>query len=178
MMSDEVILVNEDDQVVGTMPKLQAHEEGKLHRAFSIFVFNSSGALLLQQRAFDKYHSAGEWTNTCCSHPRPGEATNEAATRRLQEEMGMDCELQHVFSFHYQAEVGAGLIEHEYDHVYFGISDQVPNPNPEEVHAYNYISMQALQIDLQENPGDYTAWLKIAFERIQFHYENIKDLFL
>lgn len=177
-MEDEVILVNDDDQVVGTMPKLQAHEEGKLHRAFSVFIFNSSGALLLQQRAFDKYHSAGEWTNTCCSHPRPNEDTAEAAKRRLREEMGMDCEMQHVFSFQYQAEVGSGLIEHEYDHVYFGLSDQVPNLNPEEVHAYRYSSMPALEIDLQENPDDYTEWLKIAFSRVLFHYENIKGSFL
>jgi len=172
IMNDDVILVNEQDQVLGTMPKLQAHEEGKLHRAFSIFIFNASGALLLQQRAFGKYHSGGKWTNTCCSHPRPGEDTAEAAKRRLEEEMGMDCEMQYVFSFQYQAEVGSGLIEHEYDHVYFGLSEQIPNLNTEEVYAYKYIGMQDLKTDLQQNPDDYTAWLKIAFERVLNNYES------
>lgn len=178
MVNDDVILVNADDQVLGTMPKLQAHEEGKLHRAFSIFLFNSSGELLLQQRAFEKYHSGGKWTNTCCSHPRPGEITAEAAKRRLQEEMGMACEMQYVFSFQYQAEVGSGLIEHEYDHVYFSFSDQLPKPNPQEVHGYRYTSMKSLEIDLQENQNDYTEWLKIAFARVVFHYDEIKDFFL
>lgn len=172
-MIEEVILVNTSDEVIGTMPKLEAHLQGKLHRAFSIFIFTSSGQLLLQQRAFDKYHSPGEWTNTCCSHPKPGEKTDDAAIRRLQEEMGMECKMEAVFSFRYEAEVGDGLIENEYDHVYFGTSDSLPQPNAEEVSAFRYTDMEELKADLIEHPENYTAWLKISFEQVLFHYYKI-----
>lgn len=172
-MTEDVILVNTSDEVIGTMPKLEAHLQGKLHRAFSIFIFTSSGQLLLQQRAFDKYHSPGKWTNTCCSHPKPGEKTDDAAMRRLQEEMGMECKMEPIFNFRYEAEVGDGLIENEYDHVYFGTSDNLPTPNTEEVSAFRYISMKALESDLNEHPENYTAWLKISFKQVLFHYHKM-----
>lgn len=171
-MIEEVILVDENDTPIGTMPKLEAHLEGKRHRAFSVFIFNSSGELLLQQRALDKYHSAGKWTNTCCSHPRPGELTIDAATRRLKEEMGMECEINPVFSFSYCAEVENGLIENEYDHVYFGSTDALPIPNPEEVAAFKYMTMEALQLSLVDYPAVYTEWLKICFEQVMVHYRK------
>jgi len=169
-MIEEVILVNTSDEVIGTMPKLEAHLQGKLHRAFSIFIFNASKQLLLQQRALNKYHSPGKWTNTCCSHPKPGEETADATVRRLQEEMGMECKMEPVFSFRYEAEVGDGLIENEYDHVYFGTSDSLPHPNAEEVSAFRYVDMEELKADLIEHPENYTAWLKISFEQVLFHY--------
>lgn len=170
---EEVILVDENDNPIGTMPKLEAHLKGELHRAFSVFIFNSSGALLLQQRALDKYHSAGKWTNTCCSHPRPGELTADAAKRRLKEEMGMECELRPVFSFAYRAEVENGLVENEYDHVYFGSSDTLPIPNPLEVADFKYISMEALELDLQNNKDTYTEWLKICFDQVMQQYRKM-----
>lgn len=172
---EEVILVNTNDEVIGTMPKLEAHLQGKLHRAFSIFIFNASKQLLLQQRALNKYHSPGEWTNTCCSHPKPGEETTDATVRRLQEEMGMKCKMEPVFSFLYEAEVGDGLIENEYDHVYFGTSDNLPQPNVEEVSAFRYVDMEELKADLIEHPENYTAWLKISFEQVLFHYYKMFD---
>lgn len=173
MREEEVILVDENDNPIGTMPKLEAHLKGELHRAFSVFIFNSSGALLLQQRALDKYHSAGKWTNTCCSHPRPGELTTDAAKRRLKEEMGMECELRPVFSFAYRAEVENGLVENEYDHVYFGSSDTLPIPNPLEVADFKYISMEALELDLQNNKDSYTEWLKICFGQVMQQYRKM-----
>src|SRR5688572_11010720 len=123
---EEVVLVDASDKVVGTMEKMEVHEKGLLHRAFSVFVFNSKRELLMQQRALQKYHSAGLWTNTCCSHPRPGEETISAAKRRLKEEMGLEIELESQFSFIYKTTFGNGLTEHEYDHVYFGFTDQPP----------------------------------------------------
>ncbi|WP_255606943.1 isopentenyl-diphosphate Delta-isomerase [Pedobacter polysacchareus] len=173
MREEEVILVDKNDNPIGTMPKLEAHLKGELHRAFSVFIFNSSGALLLQQRALDKYHSAGKWTNTCCSHPRPGELTADAAKRRLKEEMGMECELRPIFSFAYRAEVENGLVEHEFDHVYFGSSDTLPIPNPLEVADFKYISMEALELDLQNNKDSYTEWLKICFDQVMDQYRKI-----
>ena len=172
MMEEEVILVDHNDRPTGTMPKLQAHIEGKLHRAFSVFIFNHSGALLLQQRAADKYHSAGKWTNTCCSHPRPGEETHLAAKRRLKEEMGMECEIYPVFSFSYLAEFENGLTENEYDHVYFGVSDASPRPNPAEVTSFSYIGMEEPQSRLIQEEEEYTAWLKICFKEVMLHYKK------
>lgn len=172
LMTEEVILVDENDNPIGTMPKLEAHLEGKLHRAFSVFVFNSAGELLLQQRALDKYHSAGKWTNTCCSHPRPEELTADAAKRRLKEEMGMECELKPVFSFSYRAEVENRLVENEYDHVYFGSTDTLPIPNPEEVADFKYMSMEALEQSLKEHKEVYTEWLKICFEQVMLEYRK------
>ena len=169
-MSENVILVNEQDEVVGTMPKMGAHIEGKLHRAFSVFVFNSEGELLLQQRAADKYHSGGKWSNTCCSHPRPGEDTLGAAHRRLYEEMGLKCELNEAFSFIYKVEMDGGLTEHEYDHVYIGASDAQPVPDPGEVAAYCYQSMSELEEKLISEPDQYSEWLKICFSRVNNIY--------
>ncbi|TDO22541.1 isopentenyl-diphosphate Delta-isomerase [Pedobacter duraquae] len=172
-MTEEVILVDQTDKQIGTMPKLEAHVLGKLHRAFSVFIFNGDGDLLLQQRALSKYHSAGKWTNTCCSHPRPGELTTVAAKRRLKEEMDMVCRLDPVFSFCYKAEVENGLKEYEYDHVYFGTSDMLPIPNPEEVADFRYISMEDLKLSLIEEPEMYTEWLKICFDQVIEHYEAL-----
>ncbi len=165
-MEEQVILVDEHDQQIGTMEKLEAHLTGNLHRAFSVFIFNSNKELLLQQRALHKYHSAGLWANTCCSHPKPGEETIDAANRRLQEEMGMKCSLSYGFSFTYKEEFSNQLTEHEFDHVYFGTTDELPLPNPDEVANFKYCSLEALEEDLQKNPDQYSAWLKICFQRM------------
>lgn len=160
-MEDKVILVNENDQVIGSEEKLQAHIDGLLHRALSVLIFNSSGELLLQRRALDKYHSPGLWTNTCCSHPKPGEETAAAAHRRLKEEMGMKAILKHGFSFIYNAEFDNSLTEHELDHVFTGISDNLPKLNPEEAMEYKYIRPDLLIEDMKENPTNYTIWFRI-----------------
>jgi isopentenyl-diphosphate delta-isomerase len=167
---EKVILVDNDDNAIGLMPKMQAHLEGKLHRAFSVFVFNSNGELLLQQRALDKYHSGGKWTNTCCSHPRLGETTLAAAHRRLEEEMGLSCELAYGFNFIYKADVQDGVLEHEFDHVYFGITNTLPNISPEEVASYQYLTMDNLAKDIKNQPNLYTEWLKICFDKVLIAY--------
>ena len=166
---EEVILVDEQDRPIGAMEKMEAHEQGLLHRAFSIFVFNSEGELLLHQRAFDKYHSGGLWTNTCCSHPRPGETVLEAGHRRLMEEMGMTCELHERFTFHYRSELDQGLIEHELDHVIFGVSDELPVLNPEEVAAYRYASLEEISDEMANDPDLFTEWFKICFAEVLKH---------
>jgi len=159
---DKVILVDESDRVVGESEKLKAHKDGLLHRAFSIFIFNSDNKLLIHKRAANKYHSAGLWTNTCCSHPKPGETTIEAAIRRLNEEMGMHCKLNFAFSFVYETTFDNGLIEHEYDHVFIGVSDELPTPNPTEVSDWQYANLQDIQTDIQNRPSEYTEWFKIC----------------
>ena len=136
MQVEYVILVNNNDQPLGAMEKMEAHEKGVLHRAFSVFVYNTEGNMLLQKRADSKYHSPGLWSNTACSHPRTGENVDDAAHRRMMEELGFDCDLEKAFTFIYKSDVGQGLIEHEFDHVYVGTSDQLPNPNPDEVGDY------------------------------------------
>lgn len=166
---EHVILVNEQDQQVGIMEKMAAHIVPRLHRAFSIFIFNSKGELLLQQRALSKYHSPGLWTNTCCSHPRNGETLEQATARRLQEEMGMTCEMHEVFTFIYKAPVGLGLIEHEFDHVWFGQSDDTPVINTEEVESYRYMNLDDIAEDLKQHPESYTEWFKISFDEILKH---------
>jgi len=163
---EQVILVNESDEELGVMEKLQAHREAKLHRAISVFVFNNKGQFLLQKRAKDKYHSANLWTNTCCSHPRPGEKTSVAAKRRLMEEMGIECDLQHQFSFIYKAELEDGLTEYELDHVFFGMYNEEPDINYGEVSGWKYEDLKSIENDLRENPEKYTAWFKIVFERV------------
>ena len=165
-MEEQVILVDREDVAIGVMGKMFAHETGELHRAFSVFVFNQQGELLLQQRALDKYHSAGKWTNTCCSHPRPGELTLDAANRRLLEEMGMVCNLNYEFNFLYESSFSNDLTEHEIDHVYFGISDDLPIINPEEVASYKYVNLEDLNKDIIDNPDNYTAWLKVCFNKV------------
>ena len=164
-----VVLVNEQDQQIGIMEKMAAHVVPRLHRAFSIFLFNSKGELLLQQRAFSKYHSPGLWTNTCCSHPREGEPMENATARRLMEEMGMTCEMHEVFTFIYQAPVGLGLVEHEFDHVWFGHTDNTPVINTEEVAAWKYMSLDDIANDLKTHPESYTEWFKISFNEIVKH---------
>ena len=159
-------MVDEQDNETGIMEKLQAHVEGRLHRAISVFVYNTHGELLLQRRAAGKYHSANLWTNTCCSHPKPGEETLAAAHRRIKEEMGMECELINVFSFTYLAKLENGLTEHEFDHVFFGFSDDLPIINKEEVKAFSYLSMADLRKELLLKPEAYTEWLKICFGRV------------
>lgn len=159
---NQVILVDKQDQQIGTEEKLKAHQNGaQLHRAFSIFIFNAKGELMLQQRAAHKYHSGGLWANTCCSHQRLGETTLVAAHRRLQEEMGFDTDMKEVFSFVYRAELDQGLTEHEYDHVLIGLYDNEPNVNPEEVGSWRWIAIDDLLADIKNNPEQYTEWFKI-----------------
>lgn len=158
-----VILVDENDNPIGTMPKMEAHEKAMLHRAFSVFILNANDEVLLQQRANDKYHSAGLWTNTCCSHPHPGEDTLGAARRRLKEEMGMEADLQFVFKFMYKAPFDNLLTEHEIDHVFIGKTDELPVINPEEVASYKYMKPEDIKLDMEQNPQSYTVWFRIIF---------------
>jgi len=160
--TEYVILVDEQDRETGIMEKQQAHVEGKLHRAISVFIFNTKGELLLQQRAAGKYHSANLWTNTCCSHPRPGEQVQAAAVRRLMEEMGMVCDLEEIFSFIYKAELGT-LTEYELDHVFTGTTDVVPVPDAGEVANWKYVDAQELDDMMHDHPEEYTEWFKICF---------------
>lgn len=164
-MAEKVILVNEQDEPLGLMEKMEAHEKGLLHRAFSVFVLNNQGEVMLQQRALHKYHSGGLWTNTCCSHPREGETNEEAAHRRLVEEMGFDCKLEKVLDFIYYAELDQGLAEHEFDHVFVGTCEITPNINPEEVAAWKWMAVEDIAVDMEENPHLYTEWFKIIFDR-------------
>lgn len=169
LMEEQVILVNEKDEPIGLMGKMEAHEKGLLHRAFSVFIFNSKQEVLLQQRAACKYHSPNLWTNTCCSHPRAGETNQQAGERRLQEEMGLQVPLQEVFSFIYKAPFDNGLTEHEYDHVLIGYSDAQPQINPEEVASWKWLSLEAIKEDILQAPERYTAWFKIIFEEFYHH---------
>jgi len=162
---DQVILVNEQDEPIGTMEKIEAHEKALLHRAFSVFIFNDAGELMLQQRAADKYHSPLLWTNTCCSHQKEGESNIQAGKRRLQEEMGFSTELKDVCSFIYKAPFDNGLTEHEFDHVLTGTYNNEPNLNPEEAEAYKWISLEEVKSDIEKNPAVYTAWFVIIFEK-------------
>jgi isopentenyl-diphosphate delta-isomerase len=166
-MEDQVILVDEQDNPIGAAGKLAAHRSGSLHRAFSIFVFDRSGRLLLQRRAATKYHSGGLWSNTCCSHSRPGERTAAAARRRLREEMGIECTLTEVFSFVYRAELGNGLIEHEYDHVFFGWHGGAAVLNPQEADAARWVHMDALAADVRRRPQAYTFWLAACLDKVR-----------
>lgn len=165
-MIENVILVDVNDNELGIMEKMKAHEQGLLHRAFSVFVFNSKGEILLQQRNKNKYHSGGLWSNTCCSHPRPGEKIHDAANRRLMEEMGMKANLSHAFSFVYKSELDNKLTEHELDHVFLGETNSLPKMNQDEVEDYRYVSIDYLQNDIKKNPSHYTEWLKICFDNL------------
>jgi isopentenyl-diphosphate delta-isomerase len=162
----DVILVDEHDVELGTMEKMEAHRQAVLHRAFSIFIFNGKKELLLHQRALSKYHSGGLWTNTCCSHPFPGEKTADAASRRLQEEMGFNTPLQHAFSFVYKAPFDNGLTEHEYDHVFTGTYEGPVSPDPDEVADYCYKPVEEIVQSMQTHPQKYTEWFKIALPRL------------
>lgn len=163
---EEVILVDTNDSEIGKMEKMQAHIEGRLHRAFSIFVFNSKGELLLQQRENGKYHSGGLWTNTCCSHPRVGEDIGEAVHRRLKEEMGFDCDLSEKKTFLYHAKFDNNLIEHELDHIFIGYYNGVPIPNKEEVENWKWISTKDLKKELEAEPDKFTYWFKFSIEDV------------
>jgi len=164
---EEVVLVDEHDKQIGTMEKLQAHMNGgRLHRAISIFVFNKKGELMLQKRAMTKYHSKGKWSNTVCSHPRPNERLEDAAHRRIKEEMGFDCPLKEEFSFIYKADVGEGLTEYEFDHVFFGTYDGEPKINKEEADDWKWASLEEIGKDMKENPEKYTPWFRIIFDRV------------
>ena len=164
-MTEKVILVDENDSQIGEEEKLKAHQEGKLHRAFSIFIFNGKNQLLLQRRALTKYHSKGLWTNTCCSHPRIGESVQKAAERRLEEEMGFTCKMEEVHEFIYREPVGEGLTEHEYDHVFAGKLEGKPRPNSEEVMEIKWLNKNELLTDIKKNPEKYTEWFKIIVRR-------------
>jgi isopentenyl-diphosphate delta-isomerase len=169
MEKENVILVDAYDNEIGIMEKMEAHRKGLLHRAFSIFIFNSKGEILLQKRNSEKYHSGGLWSNTCCSHPRPGESLTDAAKRRLKEEMGMSAKLIHSFSFQYKAHLDHDLMEHEFDHVFIGYSNELPFVNAEEVEGYCYVSPELLELGLEKHPSDYSSWLKICFNELMNH---------
>ncbi len=166
MTNEYVILVDEQDNDIGVMEKLQAHQLGVLHRAFSVFIFNDKEQLLLQQRSLTKYHSAGLWANTCCSHPRPNETIKDAANRRLFEEMGMSFDLKIKTNFIYKTSFENGLTEHELDYVLIGSSNQNPHINHDEVSSYKWLSIAEIKTDIISNPNQYTSWFKIALEKV------------
>src|SRR3989338_259866 len=166
-MTDYVIIGDEQNKEIGTEEKMKAHEEGLLHRAFSIVIYNSKGEMLLQKRAATKYHSQNLWSNACCSHPRPNERLEDAARRRLNEELGLECKLQKAFSFIYRADVGIGLIEHEYDFVFISYTDAYPKENKVEVAEYKWMDKLSIKQDVKQNPEDYTSWFRILFENLK-----------
>lgn len=169
MTEENVILVDSDDRPVGLMPKLEAHQKGALHRAFSVFILNDQNEIMLQQRASEKYHSPSLWTNTCCSHQREGETNVEAGKRRLQEEMGFSTDLRELFSFVYKAPFDNGLTEHELDHVLVGRHNDPPEINLQEVGAWKWMSIDDVKTDMADNPDNYTVWFKIIFNEF-YHY--------
>lgn len=170
---NEVILVNVSDEEIGSMEKMEAHQKGLLHRAFSVLLFNGKKELLLQKRAIGKYHSEGLWTNTCCSHPSPGESVITAANRRLKEEMGLDCKLQNGFSFVYKVELDNNLTEHELDHIVVGLSDRNPVLNLQEASDYSWMSIEKLQYEMKFHPEKYTSWFKIIMNE---YFEQLNKL--
>ena len=174
MENIQVILVDENDVPTGVMEKLEAHQKGELHRAFSIFIFNSKGEMLLQKRALHKYHSGGLWTNACCSHPQPNETNEQAAHRRLMEEMGFDCVLEKKFYFIYKAQLNNELTEHELDHVFVGTYDKQPIINLDEVADWKFIQPSLILQDIKKNPQNYSYWFKQVLEKVIFEM----DLFL
>ena len=169
MKEENVILVNEKDEPIGLMPKMEAHEKAVLHRAFSVFVLNSKNEIMLQQRAHHKYHSPLLWTNTCCSHQREGETNIQAGSRRLFEEMGFKTDLKELFHFIYKAPFDNGLTEHELDHVMIGYYNDAPNINAEEVEDWKWMPIEAVKTDIQNHPDLYTIWFKIIFDQF-YHF--------
>ncbi len=165
-MKKKVILIDEKDKEIGEMEKIEAHKKGLLHRAFSVFIFNSKGEILLQKRSKEKYHSGGLWTNTCCSHPSPGEETMSSAKKRLKEEMGIETEIKEVDSFIYRKEFENGLIEHEYDHIFVGFYEGKPLINREEVSDWKWVKEEDIKEDIKENPYKYTYWFVKFFKRL------------
>jgi isopentenyl-diphosphate delta-isomerase len=174
MAEEYVILVNEKDQEIGLMPKLEAHQKAVLHRAFSVFIFNSENELMLQQRASNKYHSPNLWTNTCCSHQRSGESNIQAGTRRLYEEMGFTTPLNEITSFIYKAPFDNGLTEHELDHIMVGYYNEDPVINSDEVEDWKWMKIEDVKNDISLNPDLYTAWFKIIFKNFYNHLNNRK----
>lgn len=174
MKEEQVILVNEKDEPIGLMPKMEAHEKALLHRAFSVFIFNDKKDLMLQQRAAHKYHSPLLWTNTCCSHQREGESNLAAGKRRLQEEMGFVAELKETTSFIYKAPFDNGLTEYEFDHIMVGYFNDEPNINPDEVADWKWMSLEAVKEDIAQQPGIYTEWFKIIFDKFYQHINVTK----
>ncbi|HEY0046731.1 MAG TPA: isopentenyl-diphosphate Delta-isomerase [Flavobacterium sp.] len=174
MKEENVILVNEKDEQIGLMPKMEAHEKAALHRAFSVFILNDKNEVMLQQRAMTKYHSPLLWTNTCCSHQRVGESNIEAGSRRLYEEMGIKTELKELFSFIYKAPFENGLTEHELDHVMIGYYNDVPEVNAEEVAGWKWMDIDAIKRDMDEYPNAYTVWFKIIFDEFYHYLESHK----
>lgn len=168
-----LVLVDDTDRQWGKMEKMEVHRLGLLHRAFSVFIFNTRGELLLQQRSEQKYHSACLWTNTCCSHPQFAEEISHAVNRRLFEEMGIVAETRFVFSFIYKAHLENGLTEHEFDHVYIGVSDDLPQPDPVEVKSWKFMAVKDIAIDLNKHPHLYTHWFKLCFEKAVAHYRHL-----
>lgn len=175
-IEEQVVLVDRQDTPLAFLGKLEAHRRGLLHRAISVFIFNSKGEWMLQRRADGKYHSGGLWTNTCCSHPRPAEPTPAAAKRRLREEMGLETELTHAFSFTYRAEFENGLIEHELDHVYVGFSDEIPRPDPNEAGAWRMLDLETLRQEVAQDPVRFTPWFRIAMPRVEAWLQKKHDL--
>ena len=171
----DLILVDENDNPTGTMEKMEAHKRGLLHRAFSIFIFNAKGDMLLHQRATDKYHSGGLWTNACCSHPRSDQQTMKAAEIRLKEEMGFTVPLKKIFDFTYKAALDNGLIEHEYDHVFLGIYDGDIDPDKDEVSNFCFLSMTEIRSSIQSQPQKYSEWFKIAFPRMEEYLATMQS---
>jgi isopentenyl-diphosphate delta-isomerase len=166
-MLQEVVLVNEKDEPIGIMEKMEAHRKALLHRAFSVFIFNTKGEMLLQKRSQNKYHSAGLWTNTCCSHPMPGEDTKQAAVRRLNEELGFSTTLNKIFDFIYKSDFDNGLTEYEFDHVFIGDYNGAINPDKNEVSDYCFMSLNEIESSLQLKPQKFTAWFQIAFNKVK-----------
>jgi isopentenyl-diphosphate delta-isomerase len=164
---EQVILVDENDEAIGEMNKLAAHQQGKLHRAFSVLLFNTSGQMLLQQRAASKYHSPLLWSNACCSHPKPGEEMIDAVNRRLIEEIGIQSQTEFSHRFHYKIEFENGLVEHELDHVFIGTTDLVPIVNPDEVEAFRYIELNTLRNDMKQHPDQYTFWFHLIMKELK-----------
>jgi len=171
---ENVILVNEKDEQIGLMPKLEAHQKAQLHRAFSVFIFNDNNELMLQQRALNKYHSPGLWTNTCCSHQREGESNIEAGKRRLYEEMGFVTELKETISFIYKAPFDNGLTEHEFDHVMVGYYNDEPEINLDEVANWKWMPLKDVKTDIGTHPELYTEWFKIIFNKFYEHINILK----
>jgi isopentenyl-diphosphate Delta-isomerase len=175
MIEENVILVNEFDEQIGLMPKMEAHEKALLHRAFSVFIFNDANELMLQQRAFDKYHSPGLWTNTCCSHQREGESNIQAGKRRLKEEMGFVVDLQESISFIYKAPFDNGLTEHEFDHILIGKYNKKPYVNEHEVANWKWMPIEDVKNDILLRPEIYTEWFKIIFEKFYQHINILNN---
>lgn len=174
MKEEQVILVNHNDEPIGLMNKLEAHEKAVLHRAFSVFILNDKNEVMLQQRAHHKYHSPLLWTNTCCSHQRAGETNIEAGKRRLEEEMGFSTELKELFHFIYKAPFDNGLTEHELDHVMIGYYNNEPNINDDEVESWKWMTIEDIKVDMLQNPEQYTVWFKIIFDEFYHYLEDHK----